>query len=509
MKGLFVAVLATTCAIGANARMVVLSLEATMHTDQWCLEHGGGSDPSRCVKHPGCCFDGGFGQCHSCDVHSDEWCKQWGGAELKKCLGFAGCTFDSGASECVSNSDPDSIDEEITCEEALATAAAAETPADYVPQCNGKGEWLSEQEEPKSGMKWCVDENGHEIPDTRATIAGFKTALTNCAKERKRHDGEQCPNAVTLITKAGEVMMGDDKNVGNCDITCNTDQDCKGDQWCCYNGCGYQCRLPIQPKADCNLLVVDASMKASDAMTGEDMDSDAPKHGTEVTISCAEGHTGTDPVTILCKHGNWDEYKMECFKSCGEYQVPDNGRMRDYELKGKLTTHGSKIKVKCVPGYGAVEGSNQVMLAEKDSVECINGAWTAQTLVCSACFDQGSSGPHGWWLGIHDSPPTKRAESKDCKFFASRPLMCNDPENKEALDNCRISCRTCEESLMEYKVKAVRKKLTGEENYPAKWLVAKTRSLKAFENWITELRRTKVAKRVKKDAWVAGQNKAK
>jgi len=137
-----------------------------------------------------------------------------------------------------------------------------------VPQCNGKGEWLSEQEEPKSGMKWCVDENGHEIPDTRATIAGFKTALTNCAKERKRHDGEQCPNAVTLITKAGEVMMGDDKNVGNCDITCNTDQDCKGDQWCCYNGCGYQCRLPIQPKADCNLLVVDASMKASDAMTG-------------------------------------------------------------------------------------------------------------------------------------------------------------------------------------------------------------------------------------------------
>merc|ERR1719345_393342 len=232
MKGLFVAVLATTCAIGANARMVVLSLDATMHTDLWCVEHGGGGDPTRCVQHPGCCFDGTIGQCHSCDVHSDDWCKQWGGDELKKCINFAGCTFDSAKSVCVSNSDPSTVDEEITCEEALATATAAADDAadDYLPQCNAQGEWIGEQEQ--DDKKWCVDENGHEIPDTRKSLAQFKSTLVNCDKERKKHGGLQCPNAVTLIVKTGEVIMSDDANVGNCDITCNTDMDCKGDAWC-------------------------------------------------------------------------------------------------------------------------------------------------------------------------------------------------------------------------------------------------------------------------------------
>jgi len=420
---------------------------------------------------------------------------------------FAGCTFDSAKSVCVSNSDPSTVDEEITCEEALATATAAADDAadDYLPQCNAQGEWIGEQEQ--DDKKWCVDENGHEIPDTRKSLAQFKSTLVNCDKERKKHGGLQCPNAVTLIVKTGEVIMSDDANVGNCDITCNTDMDCKGDAWCCYNGCGYQCRSPIQPKADCNHIVVDASMEATDLMTGESLGLDAPKHGTTLRMSCSSSYSGSDPVDIICKHGNWDKYEMECMKDCEEYKVPEGGRMRDYVIKGKEVNNGSKVKVKCVTGYGAVEGTHQVMLAEKESVECVNGAWNLQTLVCSACFDQGSSGPLGWWIGKSASPPTKRGDSKDCKFFASRPLMCNDPENKEARNHCRISCRTCEASLMEYKVKMVKDKLTGKETNPTKWLVAKTRSLHSFENWITEDRRTKVAKRTKKDAWVKGANK--
>jgi len=495
MRSLSLAVMAL-CAANASARIVVLQVEAAFHTDQWCADHHLGEGPSTCIQHSGCCYDGRIGICHSCDAHSDEWCATYGGEEVKTCVGYSGCTFSyekEKEGKCVSNADPADFElKEVTCEEemekVMGEAGLAEGPQDkYIPQCDAGGGWKAQQSDAASGFEWCVDENGHEIPDTRAKGAAFKAAMTNCAKEQKKHAGQQCPNSVTLSTGNGEVMINDHEDVGNCDMTCNTDKDCGDDEWCCYNGCGYSCQIPIVPKADCETLVLEQGVIASNF-------AQVPTtHGTEVDISCANGWFGSDPVQIQCKHGSWDEYEMQCFKDCPVYRIVD-GRERDYEIKGNGFHHESTRKVSCVNGYGAISGSPDAMRFSREKVTCVNGAWTERTLECSSCYDAPSEGPNGWWTGIEDG--SKRADSFDCLYFASRPLKCS--EFKEAQQNCRISCRTCEAMLMKYKIKAVRDNIEGVK-WPSKWLPTRLRFLVGFQNEIMEDRRMKVAKRRKKD----------
>jgi len=493
----------------ASARLVVLEAEAVFHTDEWCSDHHLGKGPATCIQHAGCCYDGRIGICHSCDAHSDEWCKTYGGTAAKTCIGFSGCTFSYDKEkdgECISNADPADFEVAvITCEEELVKVVeankSAEKPAGWIPSCNKLGEWEPEQTDTtevlykgltwKKGdkgemdsMKWCVDEEGHEIPNSRNFAKDFKQLLINCPKERKKHGGHQCPNSVTLAIGNGEVMLNDHDDVGNCDITCNTDTDCKGEQWCCYNGCGYSCQVPIIPKADCKHLVLATGVMASNFDV---------EHDNEVTVSCAGGFGGSDPVEITCRHGSWTEFSMECLKDCAAYKIID-GRDRDYDIQGNGYNHDSKRKIRCVNGYGAVSGSPNAMRFYKETLMCVNGAWDVRTLECSSCFDAPNDGPHAWWTGINEG--TKRPESFDCQFFASRPLKC--AEFPEAQENCRISCRTCEEMLMKYKVKAIRSNIDGAKN-PDKWLVSRIRFLNGFKNYVTEDRRTKVAKRVKKE----------
>jgi len=504
----FAAVLLAVLATSASARYVVLELEAVFHTDKWCADHHFGKGPATCIQHAGCCYDGRIGICHSCDAHSDEWCTTYGGTEAKQCIAYSGCTFsydEKKDGECISAADPADFEVAvITCQEALDKAmdAAGEGASpDYLPACSDAGEWESEQADTKEviykgltwkkgdtpemdSMKWCVDHEGHEIPNTRNFAKDFKHLLINCAKERKKHEGMQCPNAVTLNTGNGQVMLNDHEDVGNCEITCNTDTDCRGEQWCCYNGCGYSCQKPIVPKADCKHLVLE---------TGVDASNFDVTHDSAVTISCAGGFFGSDPVDITCKHGSWDDFTMDCKKDCPQYRIQD-GRDRDYEIKGKGYHHGDKRKIKCVNGYGAVAGSPDAIRFYKESLTCINGAWENRSLECSSCFDAPNDGPHAWWTGIQEG--TSRNESFDCQFFASRPLKC--AEFKDAQLNCRISCRTCEQMLMKYKVKAVRANVDGAKN-PDKWLASRIRFLKGFKNYVTEDRRQKVARRVKKE----------
>jgi hypothetical protein len=484
MKGLTLAVLAL-CAATAGARVVILTQATAFHTDQWCADHHLGEGPSTCIQHDGCCYDGRIGICHSCDAHSDEWCETYGGDEVKTCVGYSGCTFSYDESEdgkCVSNSDPSSIVDEQTCEEALNAAIEAGTDE---PECTANGEFEFEQVEADSGMIYCADENGHEIPDTRKGEAAFAAALTNCEKERKKHGGMQCPNAVTLSTGNGEVMINDHEDVGNCDVSCNTDKDCPGDdEWCCYNGCGYSCQVPIIPKADCQHLVLEPSESASDFSV---------VHGTMVTISCETGYSGSDPIEIECKHGSWSEYDMDCMKDCEPYRIVD-GRERDYDISGSGNHHGASRKVKCrKDGYGAVAGSPDAMRFYKERIECINGAWRERTLECSVCFDAPNSGPHQWWTGITDG--VESVNAYDCMYFASRPLKCS--EFPEAQENCRVSCRTCEEALMKYKVKAVIDS-KAHTKHPEKWLKKRVKLLNGFQPLVSKNRRVKVAHRVKK-----------
>jgi len=509
MKGLTVAVMAV-CVATVAARTVVLEAEAAFHTDEWCKDHHLGAGAQECIKYSGCCYDGRIGVCHSCDAHSDEWCGTYGNGGVTDCIGYSGCTYDYDQGTeglCVSNSDPSAIVDEITCEEALKTAEeeggiAALTYGEgeedsgglddgalitYMPQCTDEGMWEESQYDAASDFKWCVDENGHEIPDTRKLSREFAEALINCDKERKKHAGMQCPNAVTLSTAGGEVMINDNPDVGNCDVTCNTDQDCKGDEWCCYNGCGYSCQSPITPKADCTHLVLDASLSPADQTPV------ANQHGVKVTLTCSEGYFGAAPMEIECKHGSWTKFDMECLKDCDPYRVPPPARQRDYEITGRGLHHGETRKVFCAKGYGAVEGSPDAMRFYKETVECINGAWTEQSLVCSTCYDADSVGPHAWWTGIDQG--SARGESFDCTYFASRPMACAD--YPEARENCRVSCRTCEEALMEYKVKAIREDKDGVK-HPDKWLKKKLIVKKGFQPTVVSQRRIKVPARVKK-----------
>merc|ERR1711988_1157415 len=70
----------------------------------------------------------------------------------------------------------------------------------------------------------------------------------------------------------------------------------------------------------------------------------------------------------------------DCKKDCEPYRIVD-GRQRDYEIKGNGFHHDSTRKVRCIKGYGAVAGSPDAMRFYKETVTCVNGAWTERSLV--------------------------------------------------------------------------------------------------------------------------------
>jgi hypothetical protein len=526
MKGLTVAVMAL-CVAGASARIVVLGAAATDHTDQWCADHFLGQQAQDCVKNAGCCYSGAIGKCHSCTAHSDEWCATYGVGEngVTDCIAFSGCTYDYDVDtdgECVSNSDWESIVDEQTCEEVFAQAhediangvldedcsrrdaydkegedqssECEPQPITYIPQCDeDDGTWEAEQSDPlagpvvdgvPSGMTWCVSEEGHEIPDTSFQTDMFETKYMNCDKEQKKFAGMQCPNAVTLTTGNGETFINDNEDVGNCDVTCNTDKDCDraAGEWCCYNGCGYSCQEPIHPKKSCDQIVLDASLTASDRSV---------EHGSEVTISCARGYSGSDEVDISCQHGKWDEHDMQCLKGCGPYHVPGLERNRDYKIEGKGMTHDSVRTLGCTRGYGAIAGGPHEMFTWEEKLRCINGAWEEKNLVCSTCYDAPNNGEHAFNVPSVDNP----ALLFDCTYFQSRPTEC--AKYPEARENCRISCYTCEEMNREFKVKALKedKSLT---KHPSKWLKKRVKLQVGYQTIVVKEVRTKVARVQKK-----------
>merc|ERR1719424_2376986 len=509
----------------------------------------------------GCCYDGRIGKCHSCDAHSDDWCGAYGGSDAKVCVGFAGCTMEyaDGPDKpgmCISNTDESLINDDVTCEMMMvAMTGCAEQGAEAfcfgkfepgcehphgeavkwqcspIPQCTADGEFEPEQRD-EDGFVWCVSDAGHTIPDTRMKEKQFAASLMNCAKERKKHKGMQCPNAVTLSTGNGEVMINAHEDVGNCDMRCNTDKDCRGEgEWCCYNGCGYSCQMSIIPKADCSELVLAQGLWASNYEEGVPLtEGGGTAHGIKVTVDCQPGWSGTDPVEIECKHGHWNEYAMECFKDCPPYEV-QNARSRDYQISGGGTGEGrdeALAEAGVEVGEGAQgQGEGKRVLrtgghhGDHVKLACINGAWEDRTLECSACFDAPVAGPHAWWIGISDewgplpdfmskqkddegnplTIPVLKKHSFDCLYFSSRPLKCS--EDKGARENCRISCRTCEFMLMKFKVKKVIDSLRGvvtkDKKHRKHWMKSRLRNFNAKPGeMLTKYTLQKIAIRQKK-----------
>lgn len=483
-----VAIACIAAVASASVAIPSKSFVQSVHDDEWCHEHHLGSGAAACIKHNGCCFsdyvDGLFdntqdlGPCHSCDAHSDDWCAMYGGEDTDSCLMNSGCTYDSETLSCkgVPGEGQSSVrtcydswlnyDDDVVAYRDCIAGAAEEADCDslyvYKPECqvdgNG-GEYYesnqADQDQIGEDAYFCVDENGHELPDTRKD-----TPLTiwsiDCDKLVKAGNGMQCPNAITLTTKGGVVIVNKDSNTEDCSVTCNTDKDCAGEDWCCFNGCGYSCQLPIKPMSGC------AEVPGNPFQTVSGLEGDAT-HGVEIGLGCRDGFDvipvdGPQDVVLTCKHGHWEtldgqrdyEHLVECQKSCAYYQVEGlstlDGRPlrgRDYIVDGSDHFHSASVTVRCQPGYGVVDGTQRAKDESEEELTCNEGYWqnefgNSRSIECHICYD---AYEFEW----------RDEKGNDCTFYKSRPMECN--ENQGAVENCRVSCRSCLQAEEAHKVR--------------------------------------------------------
>jgi len=475
------------------------SFVTSVNSDEWCHEHHLGSGAASCVKHNGCCFSDyvadifdntqDLGPCHSCTAHQNEWCSIYGGDSTSSCLKLGGCTYNSETEVCESAQpeatsqmrlclddavDGDSITAYGECCEA-AEAAGVDIRLSqvvggcaelyfYLPSCavEGAGKFFEASQADQDGVGmdgyFCVDKNGHELPDTRKETE-LKIWNIDCEKARKDSIGYQCPNAITLTTKGGVVIVNEDATTDDCSVTCNTDADCAGEDWCCFNGCGYSCQLPVKPMSGC------AEVPANEFQTvaGVGGEEAANHHGVEILLQCLEGFNvipvdAPQDLMLTCKHGHWQTLDGErdfadsvnCQKSCEYYRVSGPStvdardlRERDYIVTGSDFFHSAQVTITCPQGYGVIAGTNRAKAESKETLTCEEGEWlndfdTAQTLECGTCYD---AYEFEW----------RDANGRDCTHYAARPMECN--ENEGAPENCRVSCRSCLQAEEAWKVR--------------------------------------------------------
>jgi len=530
-KAVFACLVVGAAATEATGTLKSASFVQANVTDTWCHNHFFGSGAATCVSMNGCCYSDLVGElfdntqelgaCHSCVAHEDKWCQTYGDKDLESCLKLGGgCQYNVTSKRCNSvrpelpkfqtceeyaddegamtiyEDCMDSIDEEFGNEREgegrdaegneiwklpVSTGGCAEL-YHYTPQCtaDSDGQVFEASQADTDGVGpdtyFCVDMQGHEIPDTRKN-APLSSFYLDCEKLRKMHAGMQCPNAITLSTEGGVTFANKDNEASNCDKHCNTDADCPGEGWCCHNGCGHMCHDPIKPLSSCSDVPTDifqtvlwASGWANEwgcppGKGGKDCSkSIEEEHGTQVLLSCMDGFDATpiksapQNIALRCHHGHWETMdgsrdfvsNLVCNKACEPYAIHGKSsiddrdlKARDFQLHMNGVAHGSIANVSCAEEYGAITGSNEVMRNLYEILTCEQGVWITsaggeQTLECSVCYDKQDFE----WRDANDHP---------CHYFASRPMECND--NDGALANCRVSCRTCLEAEEKYKVK--------------------------------------------------------
>jgi len=176
-------------------------------------------------------------------------------------------------------------------------------------------------------------------------------------------------------------------------------------------------------------------------------------------------------VKLQCKHGHWEtmdgdrnvEETLSCNKACPPYFVEGISlldkralRERDFIVSGDPITkerhhyHSAKVTVSCPEGYGVVIGEERSKETGYEVLYCNEGTWENQfgltkytetgpmTMECSVCYDAYA---HEW----------TDEKGNTCLYYKSRPMECN--ENQGAIDNCRVSCRSCMQAEELYKVK--------------------------------------------------------
>lgn len=568
------------CLVAVASATKSESFVRSQHSDSWCHEHHLAAGSPSCVQNNGCCFsdvaqdlysdiddtsDLNYGPCHSCYVHESGWCALFGvvpysETPVQDCISQSGCTWDSALEQCLSQ-EPETVVDEMTCsdfasnDEALlaytnCVGANQETFLEackdlyyYEPACNMHDETEYQAAQKDSiGQYFCVDENGHEIPNTRRRIAGadlkqyqeeeldtfmmlFREGV-DCNKKRAESSGLQCPNAITLTTKGGVVMVNEDNDAQNCKISCSTDKDCKAEEdkadmsaegnWCCFNGCGYACKKPVVPLQGCAMVPHNHAGQTI-LQDNEKLEFDADQvhdHKMKIVLACEGGWDaipldGPQEKELECKHGSWEycvdeicttDYSLRCQEQCKPFEVPSDARhQHHYNVVGSGLSYGSTRTISCPAGYGIVGGTDDVKANGFEEVECSEGR---KWLTSAAAFAHnelakindklascGSDCPieleeerELYEMKIaQDNSASIRcnvcfddAEWRDdnghaCSYYTARPLECalapgDDPTliDGSARDKCRVSCGTC--LLAEEKYKIREKRIELDEN---------------------------------------------
>ena len=510
------------------------------HQNEWCHAYGDeGLDA--CLKLGGACsYDYEVGKCmsaepeavftvRSCvDVAADEGAK----AAYKQCM--------------------DDIDEKYNNTERLGEGRDADGKEIwkkreaqggcaelyfYTPACtpDDGGELFEAYQADEDGIGpdtyFCVDKEGNEIPDTRKGIPQEKWDV-GCEKLRMMHAGMQCPNAPTLFIKGG-VGVDNKDDEEDCTQSCNTDKDCAGGLWCCVNDCSSVCQLAIKPMASCGTdeplgtfqTIVWQEGQENEwgcppGRGGEDCSRSVPEeHGASVLLACKEGfsvdsdHLANPSVddikgrALQCKHGHWESMSGEriqeimsnliCKKSCEPYTISgfsviDGKVLRESDFNIEQThfsddssAHGSIANITCADEYGVVSGTDKVRRYSYELLECDEGTWVAhdvdggaQTIECAVCYDKTE---YQW----------RDENQASCTLYSRRPMLCED--NQEAIDNCRVSCRSCAEAEAKFKIKTKKESLDAvPEDRKSHWhVIAKKVKVEHHRTEIQE-RTTKV-----------------
>jgi len=476
-----------------------------------------------------------FGPCHSCESHMDGWCEAFGAANPNgegnvwdECVANSGCTYTaergchSSAKEpivTVHNCATQASDEDgsiVAFEKCLADSEAAQKSAEeifvagddfetvkdlptyraflkqgtgcmklytYKPKCIADGAKFAPMQkdgiphvsgdDERRGQYFCVDEDGHEIPNTRKQEPlDTPGASIDCDHFRKKHDGYQCPNAMVLSSSGGVVKVNKANDALDCRADCNNDVDCGTGGWCCFNGCAYTCQTPVKPFTGCANPPVHEVGQTLNAVSSEF------EHEMQVVASCENGFSVAqnkglpDSVTLTCSHGRWltgfgeESFDLDCEKQCDVFNIEKTGESEidgmnmnrnDFVIEGDENFFGSERKITCVDNYGVVAGSESVLKTGSDLLECgAGGEWrekftgNKRSIECSVCFDNAD------W---------RDAQQNNCQHYQSRPAECLKGEIgtaggwtslTPAQKNCRVACRTCRAAEAQFGVKETR-----------------------------------------------------
>jgi len=321
------------------------------------------------------------------------------------------------------------------------------------------------------GQYFCVDKNGHEIPNTRKQEP-LDTAGINidCVEERKRHAGYQCPNS-SVLTSSGGVVEISTVSLGDCSgqSTCQTDADCEG--WCCFDNCQYSCQTPVKPFTGCADPPV--NREVGQALLTVDNAAAPFRHEMQIKVACRSDFSVPlgmpSAVTLTCSHGRWltdygeTTFDLKCMQQCGAFNIEDTGKSviddlsmndDDFIIEGDDNFFGSSRTIQCQPNYGIVAGSKNVLANKEDVLVCgADGSWgeeftnARRSIECSVCFDD----PTFIDVSTQNSCLHYQSRSSECTHGATcTGADCAFTALTPAQQNCRVACRTCRKAEMAY-----------------------------------------------------------